>query len=126
MAATQAPHRHSWLANLPGRYKILLAICPLLGLFLLTSLATLATLRQQEETRHWAQHTYDVLLALDQAQLASQKGLIAARGYILSPDAAELAAWRQAGPQLDESIARLRVLVADNPLQLARLDRLQV
>ena len=125
MAATQAHHRYSWLANLPGRYKILLAICPLLGLFLLTSLATLATLRQQEQTRHWAQHTYDVLLALDQAQLASQQGLIAARGYILSPDVAELAAWRQARPQLDGSIARLRVLMADNPLQLARLDRLQ-
>ncbi|SEJ06912.1 response regulator [Frateuria terrea] len=125
MAATQAFHRYSWLANLPGRYKILLAICPLLGLFLLTSVATLATLRQQERTRHWAQHTYDVLLALDQAQLASQKGLIAARGYILSPDAAELAAWQQARPQLDGGIARLRVLMADNPLQLSRLDRLQ-
>ncbi|WP_424682078.1 response regulator [Frateuria sp. YIM B11624] len=125
MAATQASHRHSWLANLPGRYKILLAICPLLGLFLLTSLATLATLRQQEQTRRWAQHTYDVLLALDQAQQASQQGLIAARGYVLSPDPTELAAWQQARPQLDHSITRLRVLMDDNPVQLARLDDLQ-
>jgi len=125
MAATQALHSHSWLANLPGRYKILLAICPLLGLFLLTSLANLATLRKQEETRHWAQHTYEVLLALDQAQQASQRGLIAARGYILSPDPAELAAWQKARPQLDQSIAHLRALMVDSPGQLTRLDRLE-
>ncbi|MCX7512920.1 response regulator [Frateuria hangzhouensis] len=125
MAATQATHRHSWLANLPGQYKILLAICPLLGLFLLTSLATLATLRKQEDARHWAQHTYEVLLALDQAQQTTQQGLIAARGYILSSDPGELASWKQARPRLEVNIARLRSLMADNPMQLGRLEQLQ-
>ena len=54
MAAMQAAKRYSWVANLQGRYKILVAIVPLLGLFLITSLFTLSAQHQQEQTRHWA------------------------------------------------------------------------
>lgn len=43
--------KNSWLADQPLQRKMMLAIGLLLGLFLLTSLVTLHSLRQQESNR---------------------------------------------------------------------------
>lgn len=125
MAATQATKRDSFLANLAGRYKALLAICPLLGLFLITSLVTLNALREQAALRHWSEHTYEVMLAIDQAQQATQTSLLAARGYVLSSDPVELAALENGKRKSLESLRLLRTLTQDNPTQQIRIDRLQ-
>jgi CHASE3 domain sensor protein len=76
--------KNTWLADQPIQRKMMLAIGLLLGLFLLTSLVTLHSLREQENNRRWATHTYQVLLELDHAQRALQTTQIGARGYMLT------------------------------------------
>ena len=125
MAQTQVTKHHSWLANLPGRYKILMAICPLLALVLLASLGTFNALRLQQRTSGWVQHTYEVLLTIDQARQGYQASVIAVRGYVLSPGPAELAAFENGKQQFAKSTDRFRILTSDNPAQQIRVDRLQ-
>ena len=126
MAAAQVTKRHFWLAGLPGQRKMLVAIVPLLCLFLLNSQFTLNGLYQQEQTRHLTEHTYKVMLAVGQAQQANQASVIAARGYVLSQDPAELGALASDHRLFTQSLDSMRALTADNPVQQARLDRLQV
>jgi CheY-like chemotaxis protein len=125
MAAAQVKKRNSWLARLPGQHKMLVAIVPLLCLFLLNSLFTLDGLYQQEQTRHWAEHTYKVMLTADQAQQANQASVLAVRGYVLTQAPAELAALANGHHQFVRSLANMRALTGDNPVQQARIDRLQ-
>uniref|UniRef100_UPI00066FB3CD histidine kinase dimerization/phospho-acceptor domain-containing protein n=1 Tax=Frateuria defendens TaxID=2219559 RepID=UPI00066FB3CD len=125
-----APRRqHSWLADQPLQRKILLAIGLLLGLFLFGSLVMQYSLGQQESTRHWANHTYSVLLELNRLQRNAQTAQVAARGYALRVNADvstdSIAALHQADHEFDNSFAKLRHLVADSPLEQSRLDRIQ-
>ncbi len=115
----------SWLANQPLRRKMTLAIGLLLGLFLVTSVITLNSLRQQEDNRHWATHTYQVLLELDRVQSALQASQIGARGYMLTQRPDQLAMFDNALRGVRERIARLRQLTADNPLEQSRIDSLE-
>ena len=117
--------RNTWLADQPLQRKMMLAIGLLLGLFLLTSVVTLYTVRQQESNRHWAMHTYKVLLGLDRVQRAAQATQADARGYLLIPEAPQRAAFDAAVLDMDRQVAALRLLTADNPLQQSRLDTLQ-
>ena len=125
MVDTQATKQHTWLANLPGRYKILLAICPLLALVVLTSLSTFNALRMQQRTSQWVQHTYQVLLTLSEARQGYQTSVISVRGYVLAPGPAELAAFESGKQQFGQATDRLRSLTSDNPIQQVRVDRLQ-
>ncbi|KRA30211.1 histidine kinase [Rhodanobacter sp. Root627] len=121
----QTRSRNRWLTRLPGQKKILLAVVPLLGLFMLTSVVTLGALQRQEITRSWAKHTYEVRLAIADTQQASQAMATGARGYALSATPADLTTFKTGRSQFDENLARLRDLVADNPLQQGRVDQLQ-
>jgi CheY-like chemotaxis protein/signal transduction histidine kinase/CHASE3 domain sensor protein len=125
MAAQQSTKRYSWLVNLPGRYKILVAICPLLALLLFATLGTLYSLQQQELRRVWSQHTYDVLLTIGEVREAQQAAVTAERGYVLTLDSAELAAFTQGKQQFAQRITRLRQLTSDNPLEQIRIDNLR-
>ncbi len=116
--------RPSWLANLPGRYKILLAILPLLLLFMLTSIATLTTLGLESAAREQAQRTYTLLLAIDDAREVSQISVINARGYMLSGDAQELAVYEAGRRNFATQMTRLRSL-AGNAMQRLQLDEVQ-
>ncbi|MFZ0869599.1 MAG: ATP-binding protein, partial [Rhodanobacter sp.] len=124
MVDTQVTKQHSWLANLPGRHKILLAIFPLLTLVVLASLGTFNALRLQQQTSRWVQHTYQVLLTIDEARQAYQISVISVRGYVLSPGPDELAAYENGKQQFAQTTDRLRTLTLDNPLQQVRIDRL--
>ncbi|KRE99976.1 histidine kinase [Frateuria sp. Soil773] len=128
MAAVQAnpqPRRYSWLAHQPISRKILLAIGLLLGLFLLTSVVTLSALRKQDDSRHWADHTYSVLLELDQVQRAAQTSQIGLRGYMLGQRKEELDNFEAGKRTLQAALTHLRQQTLDSPLQQARLDRIQ-
>ncbi|HEV2538463.1 MAG TPA: response regulator [Frateuria sp.] len=117
--------RYSWIAHLPVQRKMMLVIGPLLLVFLLANLATLYSLDQQTEHRHWSEHTYDVLLdigSVRQSLLAAQVG---ARGYMLLQSTSELADFEQGGRDLADGLRRLRALTADNPVQQTRLDAIQ-
>ncbi|HEY8682768.1 MAG TPA: ATP-binding protein, partial [Rhodanobacter sp.] len=119
------PKRSTWLADQPIPSKMMLAIGLLLGLFLLTSLVTLNSLRQQENNRHWATHTYQVLLKLDQVQRAAQTAQVNARGYMLTQEASQLVMFESAARELHERIDQLRELTVDNALQQSRIDTIE-
>jgi CheY-like chemotaxis protein/CHASE3 domain sensor protein len=128
MARTQQtarPRANSWLANQPLQRKMILAIGLLLGLFLLTSLTTLNSLRQQAGNRHWADHTYRVLLELDHVQRAAQAAQVQARGYMLAPASNPLPLFHSAMQELNDRIDGLRKLTTDNPLQQSRIDEVE-
>jgi len=114
----------SWLANQPIQRKMMLAIGLLLGLFMVTSMVTLNSLRQQEDTRRWATHTYQVLLELNHLRSALQASQIGARGYMLNQRADQLALFNSAIEDLHQRVAGLRGMTTDNPLQQSRIDSL--
>jgi CheY-like chemotaxis protein len=121
----QGSRRHySWLAHLSIQGKVLLAIGLLLGLFLISSLVMLDSLRKQDDSRHWADHTYNVLLGLDKLERAAQTGQVSMRDYMLSQDPQELVVYRRGRQALLQGLAGIRQLTADNPLQQSRLDRI--
>ena len=119
------PKKISWLANQPIQRKMTLAIGLLLGLFLVTSVVTLNSLRQQEDNRHWATHTYQVLLELNHVHGALQASQIGARGYMLTQRADQLAMFDKGIGSLHERLASLREMTTDNPLQQSRIDSLE-
>ncbi|MEP7185495.1 MAG: response regulator [Rhodanobacter sp.] len=116
--------RYSWLAHLTIQRKMLLAIGLLLGLFLISSVVMLDSLRRQDDSRHWADHTYNVLLGLDKLERAAQTGQVSVRDYMLSQDSQELIVYRRGRQALLQGLAEVRQLTSDNPLQQSRLDRL--
>ncbi len=119
------PKNNSWLADQPLQRKMGLAIGLVLGLFLVTSLVTLTSLLQQDNHRHWATHTHQVLLELDHVQSALQASQIGARGYMLTQRADQLAMFNNATNDLHKRITHLRQMTADNPLQQSRIDTLE-
>jgi len=125
MQPSTRPKKNSWLADQPLQRKMMLAIGLLLGLFLVTSMVTLNSLRQQESNRHWTTHTYQVLLELDQLQRALQTGQLGARGYMLTQRADQRTMFDSGIRDLHERIAQLRLMTTDNPLQQLRIDSLE-
>lgn len=123
--ATPTPRKYGWLANLPIRYKIILAIGLLLGLFLLDSLINVASQNKQSDTRHWADHTYQVLLQIEELQRTALTSQIGLRGFMLIHDPKELARAKSSNTKFMAQLAELRQLTSDNALQQARIDRIQ-
>ena len=115
----------SWLADQPLQRKILFAVVLQLGLFLLTSVVTLHSLRKQETNRYWTIHTYQVLLELDQVQHSLQNSQLGARGYMLTQHADQRAMFESGASDLHDRIIQLRQLTVDNPLQQSRIDNLE-
>ncbi|TCV95707.1 multi-sensor hybrid histidine kinase [Luteibacter rhizovicinus] len=116
--------KQSWLANQPLQRKMLIAICALLVVLLAASAANLLSLAREKETRAWSMHTYEVLVALADVENDAQSRQVAARGYLLNLSTSEYADLEKADTELTASLAKLRELTADNPLQQGRIDRL--
>jgi CheY-like chemotaxis protein/CHASE3 domain sensor protein len=117
--------RHSWLADQPLQRKIFIAIGALLALFVAASAASLVSLGRENDTRAWSSHTYLVLLTLADLNNDAQLRQVAARGFLLNQSDTEYADFEAADRGLVKSVASLRQLTADNPLQESRIDRLQ-
>jgi CheY-like chemotaxis protein/signal transduction histidine kinase/CHASE3 domain sensor protein len=117
--------RHSWLADQPLQRKIFIAIGALLALFVAASAASLVSLGRENDTRAWSSHTYLVLLTLADVNDDAQLRQVAARGFLLNQSDTEYADFEAADRGLVKSVASLRQLTADNPLQESRIDRLQ-
>jgi CheY-like chemotaxis protein/CHASE3 domain sensor protein len=117
--------QHHWLADQPLQRKIIIAIGALLALFVAACIANLVSLGRENETRAWSEHTYVVLLTLDTVGADAQQRQVAARGFMLNQADSEYADFEAADRDLGRSMADLRRLTADNPLQQGRIDRLQ-
>jgi CHASE3 domain sensor protein/putative methionine-R-sulfoxide reductase with GAF domain len=116
--------RH-WLADQPLQRKIVIAIGALLALFVAACVANLVSLWRENDTRAWSSHTYVVLITLDDVNADAQSRQVAARGYLLNQSDSEYADFEAGDRDLAKSMASLRQLTADNPLQQSRIDRLQ-
>jgi CheY-like chemotaxis protein/CHASE3 domain sensor protein len=116
--------QHHWLADQPLQRKIIIAIGALLALFVAACIANLVSLARETETRAWSEHTYVVLLRLADVGGDAQQRQVAARGYMLTQSETESADFEAADRGLEKSLAELRRLTADNPLQQGRIDRL--
>ncbi|MBD8873237.1 response regulator [Rhodanobacter sp. DHB23] len=124
-ATTRTKHRkYSWLANQPIQRKIQLAIVLLLGVSLGANLLTLDSLRQQDVARHWYVHTYAVLQQIDEITHAAKTAQVGIRGYLLDQRADERSSYLASMQEYPGLAQQLRKLTADNPLQQARIDRL--
>jgi CheY-like chemotaxis protein/signal transduction histidine kinase/CHASE3 domain sensor protein len=117
--------RYSWLAHQPMQRKILIAVGTLLLLFVISGLVTLESASKQSTSWYWTRHTYEVKLKLADTVRALQASQVSGRGYLLTQQPAELAAFHQANHELTENINQLRRLTSDNSLQQARIDQLQ-
>jgi CheY-like chemotaxis protein/signal transduction histidine kinase/CHASE3 domain sensor protein len=117
--------KETWLADQPIQRKILLAIGLLVGLFLLASVVTLSALKKQDQNRHWATHTYNVLLELDQVRLAMQTSQVGVRGYMLNQRAEELTNFHTGLGDSTAHLNAVRGLTVDNPIQQTRIDQIQ-
>jgi CheY-like chemotaxis protein/CHASE3 domain sensor protein len=122
---TPTARKYGWLANLPIRYKIILAIGLLLGLFLLDSLANVISEQHQSQSRGWADHTYQVLIQIEEMQRTAAASQIGLRGFMLIHDPKELARAQSNNVRFMAQLAELRQLTADNALQQSRIDRIQ-
>lgn len=124
--ATSTPgKKYSWLANLPIRYKIILAIGLLLGLFLLNSVINVVSQNRQTETRRWADHTYQVLLQIEEIQRTALSGQLGLRGFLITHKTTELDRIHTSGKVFVEQLTQLRQLTSDNPLQQLRIDHIE-
>ncbi|HZR99073.1 MAG TPA: response regulator [Chloroflexota bacterium] len=113
-----------WLGDLPVWWRITIpALGALIGLALV-AIATFGGLRAYREASRLADHTQDVLLHSANLEAAFLTMVATVRGYRLDRDPAFLASYAAARRELDAEHAALRALVADNPAQVARVDRL--
>ncbi|MBE1161723.1 response regulator [Dyella sp. 7MK23] len=103
----------------------MLAIGLLLGLFLLTSLINAISQNRQTETRHWADHTYEVLLQIQGAQQSALSAQLGLRGYLISHKSTELDRLTSSDKEFLQQLAQLRQLTSDNSLQQLRIDHIQ-
>lgn len=104
--------------------KIALGFGTALFVLLLVTIAAWWNVVRFQNTQNWVEHTREVLGRLDQV-LRDMLGMQAsARGYVLSGSDDVLAPFNGNSAHLDNSLRELRQLTADNPRQLARLERL--
>ncbi|GFZ97183.1 response regulator [Dyella caseinilytica] len=123
---TSAPRqKYSWLTHLPIRYKIILAIGLLLGLFLFNSVINAFSQSRQTETRRWADHTYQVLLQIESLQRIALNGQVGLRGFLISHKASELEQTNTGVTKFLQQLEQLRQLTADNPIQQLRIDHIK-
>ncbi|QAU25410.1 response regulator [Dyella sp. M7H15-1] len=104
---------------------MIVAIGLLLGLFLINGLINVASQHRQTNTRHWANHTYQVLMQIQELQRSALAGQIGLRGFLISHKTIELDRLSNSDKQFQQQLVQLRQLSADNPLQQLRIDHIQ-
>ena len=123
--ATPTPKKYGWLAHTPIRYKIVLAIGTLLGLFLIDSAIDLVAENRQADTIGWVQHTHEVIQQIGNMQRTALTAQIGLRGVLFIQTPNEFERLKAANASFLSELANLRQMTADNPLQQSRLDQLK-
>lgn len=96
------------------------------ALLLLAGVAALAyySAAQNAENARWVDHTYQVIIDTGQVYSDLRGATAAARGYVLTADPGLLDRYRAYAAAVPAQADALRRLVADNPSQAARAERL--
>jgi signal transduction histidine kinase/ActR/RegA family two-component response regulator len=109
--------------NLGRRAANILALTSF-GLMIVAGLLAAAMVERVGSTADWVAHSLKVQGAATQL-LGTVQGLeLAERGYLSTRSDAFLAPYQRAREATPEALKRLRFLVADNPDQIARVERL--
>lgn len=108
--------------SLRSKGFVVLAI-PLAAL-LMTNLAFTLVRQRESSAQRWVNHTLAVRDQIDSTELLLLDAEAGMLGYLLTGDPSLLAPYQAAQQQYPLAIARLRDLMADNPLQLDRLGQL--
>jgi CheY-like chemotaxis protein len=117
--------QRTWLADQPLQRKIVFAIGALLAMFVISGIANLVSLARENDTRAWSSHTYVVLLTLAELNNDAQSRQVGARGFLLNQSDTEYADFESSDRALARSVAAVRQLTVDNPLQQGRIDELE-
>lgn len=80
---------------------------------------------EQKDAALGVAHTHEVIEQLDGLLVAILDAESARRGYSITGDEAQLHPYRNAGARAFRCIEELRILTADNPRQLTRIDALE-
>jgi signal transduction histidine kinase len=84
----------------------------------------LGVARQNQADATWVDHTREVLTALDETHDLATRSISSARAFFAVRDESWVADFEQLRSRTQQGLQRLRVLVADNPEQQARVDAL--
>ncbi|RUL73134.1 response regulator [Dyella choica] len=122
---TPTPKKYGWLAHLPIRYKIILAIGLLLGLFFIDSLIDVVSGNLQSETRRWVEHTNQVIQQIGELQRTALSGQVGLRGFLLTQEPQELDQAKKSNAAFLTELTQLQQMTSDNPLQQSRIDRIK-
>ena len=82
-----------------------------------TAIVSYRNTRDLVDTSRWVAHTHEVREQLASTLSALQDAETGQRGYIITGDRTDIVPYEAARHTVPERIARLRVLVSDNPLQ---------
>ncbi len=105
-----------------SRRLILAVVTPMIVLIVLGVVLLNQTVRMRE-TAAWVDHTDEVIAKAHELESSIADQETAVRGYLLTDDASNLAAYRNAHPR--ERLDELKNLVSDNPPQVARVVELR-
>jgi CheY-like chemotaxis protein/CHASE3 domain sensor protein len=112
----------SRLRGLSLRTKLAATFASFVLLLAATSVGFFVAQNEQGDARRWVDHSYQVLLNLESADLAARSSQSAVRGYLVTDGGAGyIDQYERAAAHFDERIAAVRGLTADNPLQQERL-----
>ncbi|MBA3334194.1 MAG: CHASE3 domain-containing protein [Acidobacteria bacterium] len=103
------------------KFAFILALLILLGIGFFAYRST----KSLNEAIRWEQHTREVLLELDETLHSITDAETSERGFVLTDDESFLEPYQQTAPTFNESIKKLKTLVADNPLQTENSKKLE-
>jgi signal transduction histidine kinase len=96
-----------------------------LVLLVLLGFAADRTTSSFARSEYWVSHTRQVQTELETLRADMFMAQDARKGYVLAADESSLTAYDEAIQNVPAILAHLRVLLADNPSQIARLDQLE-
>jgi PAS domain S-box-containing protein len=95
------------------------------ALILMAGIGALNLARETRIAIRGVQHTFKVLLAIDQLGVALTEAETGQRGYLLTGDARYLEPYEAAVPRVAPAVAELRRLTADNPSAQQRVAQIE-
>jgi methyl-accepting chemotaxis protein len=98
-----------------------------LAIFIVVGVVSYRTTVDLVEASAWRQHTYDVLMRIEQMRIHQKDIQLGARGYVLIGDDEYLEPYQTAVASLDTALPELRRLTSDSPRQtdnVVKLERL--
>ena len=111
--------------NLTLRTQIAAGYLVALVLMMILGTIPYRSLGSVQETSDWVAHTHEVLQQAETALGLLKDAEASQRGYVITGDDRFLEPYREAVPQVQVAMSRLRELTGDNPQQQQRLAAMQ-